>query len=65
MDLFSYICVYISSICVAQVDLRSQAVWNGHPRHFVLDNCSDFDGKLEVPIADCPEMPHAKQQLAA
>lgn len=29
------------------MDLRSQAVWNGHPRHFVIDNSTCFEGKME------------------
>ncbi len=29
-----------------EVDLKTQGVWNGHPRHFVIDNSTDFEGKL-------------------
>ena len=28
------------------MDLKTQGVWNGHPRHFVIDNSTDFEGKL-------------------
>ncbi|KAM3571620.1 hypothetical protein VYU27_006349 [Nannochloropsis oceanica] len=29
-----------------EVDLKTQGVWNGHPKHFVIDNSTDFEGKL-------------------
>jgi len=29
-----------------KVDVKTQGVWNGHPRHFVIDNSTDFEGKL-------------------
>lgn len=30
-----------------QLDLKTQGVWNGHPRHYVIDNRSDFEGKMQ------------------
>ena len=29
-----------------EMDLKTQGVWNGHPKHFVIDNSTDFEGKL-------------------
>ncbi|EKU20288.1 hypothetical protein NGA_2017900, partial [Nannochloropsis gaditana CCMP526] len=29
-----------------EVDMKTQGVWNGHPRHYVIDNSTDFEGKL-------------------
>lgn len=28
------------------LDDRSKAVWTGHPRHHILDNSTDFEGKM-------------------
>lgn len=35
----------------AQVDLRLQAAWTGHPHLRVIDNSTDFDGKMRRTIA--------------
>lgn len=30
-----------------EVDNKTRNVWNGHPKHYVLDNSTDFEGKLQ------------------
>ena len=30
-----------------KVDKRTEAVWLGHPRHFIFDNSTDFEPKLD------------------
>lgn len=31
---------------VRQVESKTQEAWLGHPRHFVFDNSTDFEAKL-------------------
>uniref|UniRef100_A0A7S2Y211 NadR/Ttd14 AAA domain-containing protein n=1 Tax=Fibrocapsa japonica TaxID=94617 RepID=A0A7S2Y211_9STRA len=39
-----------------QMDAKSQAVWLGHPHHYIYDNSTDFQGKMRRLVARAAQL---------